>query len=122
MADIIDPQAGPALPMMASIYKSGRYTRASVDPKRGQPLTYLAAAAEWRQMACLRLTLIDEQAAELATLRAELAASQARVVTLEAAVRWALGYDEGEPHFMPRKEGEGVYHWRAELRRRAAMG
>ena len=40
---------------------------------------------------------------------------------LRSAIRWALGYDEGEPEFAPREVGtdQPPYWWRKELRRRA---
>lgn len=43
----------------------------------------------------------------------------ARVATLEAAVRWALG--EGDSDFHPRGENDPPYWWRRELRRRALL-
>jgi hypothetical protein len=46
------------------------------------------------------------------------AAGTCRVCTLEAAVRWALG--EGDD-FPTREAGQGMYWWRTELRRRAAL-
>lgn len=42
----------------------------------------------------------------------------ARVNQLEAAIRFALGETDDWP---ARKPGEGMYHWRKELRRRAAL-
>lgn len=41
------------------------------------------------------------------------------LLALREAVRWALGYTPatGEP-FLERKEGEGAYWWRNELRER----
>lgn len=48
--------------------------------------------------------------AELTTLRAE-------NERLREAISWALG----ETDFRPRKEGEGAYWWRKELRERAAL-
>lgn len=60
-------------------------------------------------------------AALLSGFRVALLASEASRARMESAIRWALGYDEGEPEFMPRQEGEGPYWWRAELRRRAAL-
>ena len=38
---------------------------------------------------------------------------------LRSAIRWALGYDEGEPQFQPRGAGDPPYWWRDELMRRA---
>jgi len=38
---------------------------------------------------------------------------------LKSAIRWALGYDEGEPQFGEQQGGPGMYSWRKELRRRA---
>jgi hypothetical protein len=49
----------------------------------------------------------------------ELVAARARIVELEAAVRWALGTSEEE--FRGRDEGEGMFYWRRELRTRASM-
>lgn len=58
MADEIE---GPGLPVYARLYRSGRYTRASVDPTHhGIPLTRLDAAAEWRQKAMLRQQMIAD--------------------------------------------------------------
>lgn len=48
----------------------------------------------------------------------KLAAERARADRLTSAVRWALGYDEGPPEFMP-PDGASRYWWREELRRRA---
>lgn len=42
-----------------------------------------------------------------------------RVAVLEAAIRWACG--EGDSDFRQRKDGEGAYWWRKELRQRAAL-
>lgn len=68
------PIEGPALPLLARLYTQGRYTRASVDINhRGQPLTSLSSAAEWRQKALLRWQLIQELVQERDALRAELA-------------------------------------------------
>jgi hypothetical protein len=41
-----------------------------------------------------------------------------RIQQLEGAIRWACG-EIGE--FPPRKEGQGAFWWRSELRRRAGM-
>jgi hypothetical protein len=41
-----------------------------------------------------------------------------RIQQLEGAIRWACG-EVGE--FSPRKEGQGAFWWRSELRRRAGM-
>lgn len=38
---------------------------------------------------------------------------------LQRAIRWALGYDEGDPQFGEQEGGPGMYSWRKELRRRA---
>ena len=38
-----------------------------------------------------------------------------------SAIRWALGYDEGEPQFEPPKDSEPKYAWRKELQRRAGL-
>lgn len=38
---------------------------------------------------------------------------------LSSAIRWALGYDEGDPQFGEQAEQKGAFAWRAELRRRA---
>jgi hypothetical protein len=42
-----------------------------------------------------------------------------RIRALEATIRWALG--EGDEDFPFRQSGEGMYWWRTELRRRAAL-
>ena len=42
----------------------------------------------------------------------------ARIAVLEAAIEWALGAAED---FRARRDGEGAYWWRAELRQRAAL-
>ncbi len=74
MADLIENLEGPGLPLLARLYTSGRYTRASVDRNHhGQPLTSLAAAAEWRQKAILRWQMIEDLTRELEALRAQLA-------------------------------------------------
>lgn len=54
----------------------------------------------------------EEAAAELERLTAENA-------RYRSAIRWALGYDEGEPQFRGREDGDKPYYWRAELQRRA---
>lgn len=55
------------------------------------------------------------------TLLAELREARATIERLESAIRWALGYDEGEPHFGDGEQAEKRYGWRTELRRRAAI-
>ncbi len=40
------------------------------------------------------------------------------IKSLSSAIRWALGYDEGEPQFGEQAEQKGAFAWRAELRRR----
>jgi hypothetical protein len=71
---------GPGLPVRARLYSQGRYLRASVDRNHhGIPLTDLSAAAEWRQKAELRWTLIEELTAECERLRAALAAGSQAV-------------------------------------------
>jgi hypothetical protein len=46
-------------------------------------------------------------------------ALKGRIALLESAVAWALG-ENGE--FRERREGEGAYWWRKELRERASIG
>ena len=48
---------------------------------------------------------------------AEIERLRARIAELEGAVVWALGYTD----FRERREGEGAYWWRKELRERAGM-
>lgn len=55
----------------------------------------------------------------LGNLLSEYLALLARVEALEGAIRWALG-EQGE--FTIPAEPFGRYWWRAELRRRAALG
>lgn len=40
---------------------------------------------------------------------------------MASAIRWACGYDEGDPDFSARPKGAGPYWWRSELLRRAGM-
>lgn len=66
---------GPGLPLVARLYKSGRYRRATVDTTHhGVPLTYLAEAGEWRQKALLRKQMIEDLTAERDALSGQLAA------------------------------------------------
>lgn len=62
--------------------------------------------------------------ADLRALLSALTAATARAEALEKAIRWALGYDEGEPQFPGPEVRMGgrvaPYGWRSELRRRAA--
>lgn len=45
-----------------------------------------------------------------------------RIARLEAAIRWALGYEEGPPRFDEFvSDTPPLYRWRSELRRRAAL-
>ena len=46
-----------------------------------------------------------------------LAAANRKIVRLEAAISWALG--ESDSDFRERKQFEGAYWWRRELRERA---
>lgn len=64
--------------------------------------------------------IADKAAARIVALEAELASVKAERDRLNSAVRWALGYNEGEPQFQPRAEGDPPYWWRNELMRRAA--
>ena len=73
----------------------------------------LAAQSELASASRQAAARIDEQVAELASVKAERD-------RLNSAVRWALGYNEGEPQFQPRAEGDPPYWWRNELMRRAA--
>lgn len=61
------------------------------------------------------------QAAELQECYKALGAQGAVAVRLARAVRWALGFPEGEPEFEARKPGQRVYHWRRELHRRSGL-
>ena len=54
---------------------------------------------------------------QLATAQRELEEARRDSRRLESAIRWALG----ETDFRARKQGEGAYWWRKELRARAAM-
>lgn len=66
---------GPGLPLVARLYQSGRYRRATVDTAHhGVPLTYLAEAGEWRQKALLRKQMIEDLTAERDSLSGQLAA------------------------------------------------
>lgn len=60
-------------------------------------------------------------AASLALAQNSATKLRERVARLEKAIRWALGYDEGEPKFTSLPYGAGAYWWREELRRRAAL-
>ena len=50
-------------------------------------------------------------------LELDYAGAHKRVAELESAILWALG-EHG--HFEQRKEGQGAYWWRTELRKRCA--
>lgn len=70
---------------------------------------------------------IDRLTAELAEARgraeywkAEHLAGNAEIERLKSAIRWALGYDEGDPDFSD-DFGKGAFAWRKELRRRAGL-
>ncbi len=54
-------------------------------------------------------------------LLAAVASLRAENVRLISAIRWALGYDEGEPQFEPPEDHKPRYWWRTELQRRAAI-
>ena len=56
--------------------------------------------------------------AELALLKAELAAMEEKMLRYESAIKWALG-EIGE--FPTRKEGDGAYWWRNKLRKCAGF-
>jgi len=49
----------------------------------------------------------------------EVEAMRAERDALRAAIRWALGYDEGDPDFSEVANDPRKYAWRIELRRRA---
>lgn len=67
------------------------------------------------------VTVAMTQAAELQECYNALGAQGAVAVRLARAVRWALGFPEGEPVFEERKPGQRVYHWRRELHRRSGL-
>lgn len=47
---------------------------------------------------------------------------QERVLELESAIRWALGYEQADgSDFRERRPGEGAYWWRSELEARAKL-
>ena len=48
-------------------------------------------------------------------------AQRERVLELEAAVLWALGYEVEDGDFRERRKGEGAYWWRNELAERAKV-
>lgn len=52
-------------------------------------------------------------------LTAEVERRQADAERYRSAIRWALGYEEGEPEFEPPEGDRPRYWWRKELRRRA---
>ena len=61
-----------------------------------------------------------EAQVERDSAREERDALQQRVGALEAAIAWACGYMVGEP-FRERRDGEGAFYWRNELRERSGM-
>lgn len=65
---------GPDLAPVARRYTQGRYRRASVMPGPGEALVLQRDAAEWRQIAILRWSLILDLITERDKLRADLAA------------------------------------------------
>lgn len=58
---MMETTEGPGLPLLARLFTSGRYRRATVDTTHyGEPLTSLSAAQEWRQKALLRAAMIED--------------------------------------------------------------
>lgn len=55
----------------------------------------------------------------ISRMRDALIDARCRIVELETAIRWALGEDESG--FRARRDGEGAYWWRTELRKRTRL-
>jgi hypothetical protein len=85
---------GPELPTVASYYVQGRYRRATVACDRGQPLTFLNAAIEWRQRAILRWQTMCEQSDRIAELEREVQRLKDNNQVLKNAVWKACGDDK----------------------------
>ena len=64
--------------------------------------------------------LVDDARALIVSQRQEIERVKGERDRLNSAIRWALGYNEGEPQFQPRGENDPPYWWRDELMRRAA--
>jgi multidrug resistance efflux pump len=60
---------------------------------------------------------LDRANTRIRELEAQLAAATRKIERLESAISWALG--EADSDFRERKQFEGAYWWRRELRERA---
>ena len=61
----------------------------------------------------------ERQSTQLLHLSDQAEAPRADAERYRHAIRWALGYDEGEPQFEPPEGNQPRYWWRKELQRRA---